>query len=130
MTKDMGTTDEAKTKAMLRAVRKAQSAMLLVVAVQVLGVVYLSVTEELSTPMMGIMLAIAAVYVGLWAWCKRNPLEASIVGLVVFVVIHAIEALLDPAALARGVVVIVGITAVLVWAVVGGMQHRKLARAQ
>jgi FtsH-binding integral membrane protein len=121
---------EVETKAMLRAVKKAQAAMSLVVAVQVLGVVYLLVTEELGTAMMVVMLAIAALYVGLWAWCKRNPLVASIVGLVVFVVVHVVEALIDPAALARGLVIIVGIVAALVWAVASGIEHRKLVREQ
>lgn len=115
---------------MLREVKKAQSAMLLVVAVQVLGVVYLLVTEELDMAMMVVMLVFAAVYVGLWAWCKRNPLAASIVALVVFVAVHVVEALIDPAALARGWVIIVGIIAALVWAVASGLEHRKLMRAR
>lgn len=46
----------------------------------------------------------------------------------VFVVVHLIEALIDPAALARGLVIIVAIVAVLSWAVACGMKHRKLAR--
>ena len=112
---------------MVREVKKAQSAMLLVVAVQVLGMVYLLVTGELDLTMAVVMLAFAAVYVGLWVWCRRDPLAASIVALVVFVVVHLIEALIDPAALARGLVIIVGIVAVLSWAVASGIRHRKLA---
>jgi FtsH-binding integral membrane protein len=120
--------EETDTKAMAVEVKKARSVMLLVVAVQVLGVVYLLVTEGLDTAMMVGMLAFAALYVGLWAWCKRNPLAASIVGLVVFVVVHLVEALIDPAALARGLVILVGIVAALVWAVASGVRHRKLGR--
>lgn len=111
-------------------VQKARAVMLLVVAVQVLGAVYLLVTEGLPTAMLVGMLAFAAVYVGLWAWCKRDPLAASIVGLVVFVVVHVIEAVIDPAALARGWVIVVGIVAALLWAVASGARHRKLAREQ
>lgn len=110
------------------AVKKAQAAMLLVVAVQVLGAVYLLVTEGLDAAMLIGMLAFAAVYVGLWAWCPRRPLAASLVGLVVFVLVHVVEALLDPAALARGLVIIVGIVAALVWAVANGLEHRRLVR--
>lgn len=116
--------DEAKTKAMLREVKKAQSVMLLVVTVQVLGMVYLLVTGELDATMTVVMLAFTSVYVGLWAWCKRDPLAASIVGLVVFVVVHAIEALIDPSALARGLVIIV----VRDGSVRSGLEHRKLVR--
>lgn len=111
-------------------IKKARAAMLLVVAVQVFGVVYLLLTEGLGPAMMAVMLAFAAVYVGLWAWCKRDPLAASIVGLVVFVVVHAVEAVIDPAALARGWVIIVGIIAVLVWAVANGLRHRTLVRGR
>ena len=122
--------NETEAKAMVRAVRKAQGAMLLVVTVQVIGMVYLQVTGELDTTMLAVMLPFTAVYVGLLAWCRRNPLAASIVGLVVFVVVHLVEALIDPSALVRGAVIIAVITAVLAWAVAGGLQHRKLARAQ
>lgn len=110
------------------AVKRAQIATLLVVAVQVLGAIYLLLTEGLDTAMLVVMLAFAAIYVGLWVWCRRNPLAASIVGLVVFVVVHLIEALIDPAALVRGLVIIVGIIAVLSWAVAGGLAQRKLER--
>lgn len=113
---------------MRSAVARTQAAALLVVAVQVLGVVYLSLTEGLDTAMMVGMLAFAAVYVGLWAWCPRNPLAASLVGLVVFVAVHVVEAVIDPAALERGLAIIVGIVAALVWAVASGLEHRKLVR--
>lgn len=104
--------------------------MLLVVTVQVFGVLYLWLTEGLSAAMMAVMLLFAAVYVGLWAWSPRKPLAASLVGLVVFVVVHAIEAVLDPAALARGLVIIAGITLVLAWAVAGGLAHRERVRGR
>jgi hypothetical protein len=110
------------------AVKKVQSVMLLIVAVQVLGMAYLLVTGELDTTMMAVMLPFTCVYVGLLVWCKRQPLASSIVGLVVFVVVHLIEALIDPAALERGLVIIVVLTAALVWAVRSGLEHRKLAQ--
>lgn len=120
----------SETKAMLLEIKKVQSAMLSIIAVQVFGMVYLLVTGELDLTMGVVMFAFTAVYVWLWAWCKRNPLAAAIVGLVVFVVVHLIEALIDPSALARGAVIIVALTAVLSWAVTCGMKHRKLAREQ
>lgn len=110
------------------AVKRARAAALLVVAVQVLGAVYLSLTEGLDTAMMVGMLAFAAVYVGLWAWCPHNPLAASLVGLLVFVLVHLVEAVIDPSALARGLVIIAVIVAALVWAVAGALEHRKLVR--
>lgn len=121
---------QSETKAMSREVKKVQSALLLVVVVQVFGMVYLWVTGELDTTMLIVMLAFTSVYVGLLAWSRRNPLAASIVGLVVFVVVHLIEALIDPSALVRGLVIIVCITAALAWGVASGVQHRKLAREQ
>jgi ABC-type xylose transport system permease subunit len=118
----------SETKAMVLEVKKVQSAMLSIIAVQVFGMVYLLVTGELDLTMGVVMFAFTAVYVGLWAWCHRNPLAAAIVGLVVFVVVHLIEALIDPSALARGAVIIVALTAALGWAVTCGIKHRKLAR--
>lgn len=126
----LGRSDEVAARALRIAVKRAQAAMLLVVTVQVFGVLYLWLTEGLSAAMMAVMLLFAAVYVGLWAWSPRKPLAASLVGLVVFVVVHAIEAVLDPAALARGLVIIVGITLVLAWAVAGGLAHRERVRGR
>lgn len=119
--------DETEARMSLE-VKKARRAMLLVVAVQVLGVAYLWATGELDMAMMAVMLVFAALYVGLWAWCERNPLAASIVGLVVFVVVHVAEALIDPSALARGLVIIVGLTGALVGAVASSVRHRNLVR--
>lgn len=102
--------------------------MLLIVAVQVFGAGYLWWTGELGVAMGVVMLTIAAFYAGLWAWCARDPLAASIVGLVVFVGVHVVEAVIDPAALARGIVVIVALTGALVGAVASGVRHRDLVR--
>jgi hypothetical protein len=75
------------------------------------------------------MFGIAAMFLGLAFWAKRNPLPAAIVGLVLYITVHLLDALADPTAIARGVLIKVIIVVVLVRAISAGAKHRALARA-
>lgn len=74
-------------------------------------------------------LGIAALYYGLWFWARRNPLPATLVGLVTYMSIIAINAAMDPATLIQGVLIKVIIIAVLIRGVRAGIQYRELQRA-
>jgi hypothetical protein len=71
---------------------------------------------------------IGAIFFGLYFWARKSPYPAAIVGLVVFVTVHLLDALVDPAALLRGIVVKVIVIAVLVNAIKAGARHRELLR--
>jgi len=47
---------------------------------------------------------LGAVFFGLWAWAKSKPLAASVSGLVLFVLAHAVATILNPVNLVFGLV--------------------------
>ncbi|HPF37357.1 MAG TPA: zinc ribbon domain-containing protein [Phycisphaerae bacterium] len=71
---------------------------------------------------------VGALFFGLYLWSRRSPFPAAVVGLVVFVSLHLLEALADPASIYRGVIVKVIIIAILIGAVKAGVRHRELKR--
>jgi hypothetical protein len=73
---------------------------------------------------------IAAIFFGLYIWARKKPFPAAIVGLVVFLTVHLLDALADPKALARGIIVKIIIVLVLARAVSAGAKYRKLLRQQ
>jgi hypothetical protein len=76
------------------------------------------------------VLGIAAVFWGLFLWARRNPLPAAIVGLIVFISIHALDAVLDPRTLAHGIFMKIIVIAVLSRAISAGVKHRRLLEEQ
>lgn len=58
------------------------------------------------------------VFIGLFFWARRSPLPALMTALVLFVTVHVADAVLDPAALYRGIVMKV----VVVLALLGGIR--------
>lgn len=61
-------------------------------------------------------------------WAGRNPLPASIVGLVLFVTFVVADALASPATLIQGAIIKIFIIAVLAKAVSAGVRHRQLKK--
>ncbi len=78
---------------------------------------------------LAINLVLAAIYAGLAIWARVNPLPAAIVGLVLFVSVHVISAVIDPMSIAQGIIVKIIIVVVLVKAIQAGVKYRQL-RAQ
>jgi hypothetical protein len=71
-------------------------------------------------------LVLAAIYVGLGLWARRNPLPAAIVGLVLFVTMIAVGAILDPTSIAQGIIVKVVVVVALAKAIHAGVKYRQL----
>lgn len=120
--------DAIEAEGLLLQVKQAQTAMLLVAGVQLLSAVFLLMTNQIDTTIMVVMLGIGAGYVGLWAWCKSNPLAASIVGLVVFLSLHATEAIVDPSTIYKGLIVKIIVITILARAIGAGIKHREFVR--
>lgn len=59
-------------------------------------------------------LGLAAVMLGLWVWAKRASFMAIVSATAVFAAVHILNAMLDPATIAQGVIVKV-IVAVFLW---------------
>lgn len=122
--------DTAEAEVMLLEVKKAQGALAVVAGLQLLGAVFMFVSKSVDGTTFAVMLGIAAVFAGLWAWAKSNPLAASIAGLVVFVTVHGADAVVDPKALLNGIVVKVIVVVVLGRAIGAGIKHREFTRSR
>jgi hypothetical protein len=120
--------DEIEADGMLLEVKKAQGAMLVVAVVQMIAVLFLTMTAALDGVTTVVMLLIAGVFFGLWVWAKHNPLAAAIVGLVVFLSLHLADAIVDPTALLRGIVLKIIVIAILGRAIAAGIKHREFVR--
>lgn len=52
-----------------------------------------------------VMMALAAVFFGLWLWSKKAPFAALLTTLIVFVTFHLVDAVIDPLSLLRGILI-------------------------
>lgn len=69
--------------------------------------------------------AIAGLFAALAVWAMRAPLIASAIGLVVFVLLHVLEAVADPTSIYKGILMKVIVVAVLVGAIRTALKHRE-----
>lgn len=67
----------------------------------------MSRTVEGANPgvVLAVMLTLSAVFFGLWIWAKASPFPALLTTLIVFVTFHLVDAVIDPFALLRGIVI-------------------------
>ena len=71
-------------------------------------------------------LGLSALYLGLWAWAKRNAFAASAIALSLFVTVIVVSAVLDPKSLMQGFLVKIFFTLALVKAISAAARARKL----
>src|SRR5215470_452273 len=69
------------------------------------------------TMLLAVNIGLGFVYLGLWWWAKRNAPTATIVALILFITVHAVNAFIDPTTIAQGVIVKIAVIAALVAAV-------------
>ena len=123
---------------MKKQAKKAAGALLAVAIIQVIfGTVVLmaprlmeqAIDVEIDPTAYVFVYGIGVVFFGLYLWARRAPFPAAIVGLVLFLSIHLLDAVADPRAIARGILVKVIIVVVLVKAIQAGGRHRQLLKA-
>lgn len=88
----------------------------------------MSANPGLGKMLIGINAALAAAYIGLAVWSRKSPLPPAIIGLSIFVAIHALNAIADPATIPQGLIMKVIVISVLVRAIIGALQCRKIER--
>ena len=74
------------------------------------GLFIFMTTRETLAPVaaqitLAILLGLAAFYFGLWIWAKKSPFAALLTALLVFVSVHLLDIVLEPANLFRGIIV-------------------------
>ena len=92
-----------------------------------LGGLLFGVVQQ-SMLIFAINLVLAGVQTGLWLWSKKNLLPAAVTSLVLFVSIHLLDAITDPASIFRGIIMKVLFIAALVQAIRAGLSARTLLR--
>jgi len=118
---------------MLRKQAGKASTMLFVVAVlQLAGVALLYVllegkvsADDLRTLVVA-NVVLAAIFGGLGVWARSSPLPAAIVGLVLYLTVHAFAAVADPTSIVQGIIVKIIIIAGLVKAIQAGSKYKEL----
>lgn len=120
--------------------KSAAGALLLVAILQVLFgtlVIFVlrgstrpgAIETGVSIPILALSVyGIGAIFFALYFWARRNPYPAAIVGLLFFITVHLLDALADPAALFRGLIVKIVFIAILVKAIRAGTRHRDLLK--
>jgi len=84
------------------------------------------VEPNLPETLLVVNFVLAAIYASLGFWARANPLPAAIVGLVLFISVMVLNAVLDPTTIAQGVIVKVIVIVVLSKAIQAGAKHRKM----
>ena len=114
--------------------KKSKTALLIVAIIQtIVGLLMFGVAKsslqagQSFPPVLFITIfGIAAIYFGLYAWARHQPLAAAIVGFTLFVTLHVLDAIADPTQLARGIFMKIIIAAMLVQAIQAGIKYRRL----
>ncbi|MGC3970787.1 MAG: hypothetical protein QM775_26670 [Pirellulales bacterium] len=78
----------------------------------------------------GILFGIAGAFWALALWSRKSPLPASIVGLVLYVSLHVLDAVVDPTTIAKGFIMKIFIIVLLVQAIQAGLKYRQFAASQ
>lgn len=115
--------------------KKAAGALLAVAIIQAAFgalVIFVILPKDIPAQTRNVLMVsvfgIAAVFFALYFWARRQPLPASIVGLVLFITVHLLDAIQDPTALARGLIMKIIIIVMLVNAIQAGVKYRQLQR--
>lgn len=89
---------------------------------------FFAMRNEPGGPLTGaIMGGVGAIFIGLAVWARSSPLPAAIVGLSIYGSLLLVDAIFDPASLARGVIIKIIIIGMLVQAIQAGMKYKKLS---
>ena len=98
--------DEFSLEGYDKSIRNARTALFVVAGVQLLfGIIYgLAQGNEEAMPIMIVAIVIAAIFFGLGMWTKSKPYTAILTGLILFIALHILEAVVDPASIVRGII--------------------------
>jgi len=77
--------------------------------------------------LLGVNIALAAIYLGLFYWARRNALAATVTALILFITVYAISAVLEPKTLYQGILIKILFVAALAGAISAAQRERRLA---
>lgn len=107
--------------------RSGANALLAVTLLELVGtsVMFFVVAPRPPEPLeLAFAYGIVAVFAGLHVWARSNPYPACITGLGLYITMHALAALADPASLVRGIIVKVIVVGLLIKAITSIQRYR------
>lgn len=124
------------SESLRKQMKSAFGALLAVAIVQTLATLLVAVAaanfngpDKAAMTITAVVIGVIAIgFYGLAFWARKAPLPAAITGLSVLVTLWAIDALLDPTAIVRGIILKVIVIVLLIRAINAGLTHRRLAR--
>jgi hypothetical protein len=78
------------------------------------------------TLLLVINVALGLLYLGMWAYARKNPLAAAMIALLTFVTVHVVNAILEPKTIVQGIFVKILFVAALIGAVRAAFEARRL----
>lgn len=114
------------------ALDKARNGIFIVGALYVVGGMLMSALSSMQGTgedvglIMGVNIALALIHVGLGIWAKKAPLAAAVTAMVLFITVHLVNAILDPATIVQGILIKVIFISVLISAIKAGLEAKKL----
>ncbi|MDD4891279.1 MAG: zinc ribbon domain-containing protein [Phycisphaerae bacterium] len=114
--------------------KKAVGALAAVAILQTIGAIIIfallqnnPAASSQAGAILAVMLVLAAIFAALSFWARSSPLPAAIVGLVLFVTVHLIDAVASGGVtLAQGIIVKIIVIVVLIRAIQAGVKHKEL----
>lgn len=79
-----------------------------------------------NTVQLAVNVLLVLCYFGLWMWAKTSPMPATLAALILFVTLMAVNAVIEPKTLVRGIIVKVLIIAFLVKAVDSARKYQRM----
>lgn len=124
------------SQALGKQVKKAAQALLVVAVIQSLGAIVFTLMmshapaarQAQSLPGLVVLYVIASLFWALYIWACWQPLPAAITGIIFFVSLHLLDAMINPASLASGIIIKVMVIAMFIKAIDAGLKCRKLER--
>ena len=116
---------------------RASKALLAVTILQLLFGTILILTLPIRTPTgepvdkLPVLVSVFGIGIGFallsW-WARSAPLPAAVVGLIAFITVHGLDAVVDPTAIVRGIVVKIIVIVVLAQAISAALKHQRLKK--
>jgi hypothetical protein len=85
-------------------------------------------TSDGKAILLGTNFGLLAIHIGLWVWARTAPFPAAVVALVLFVTVHAVNAVLEPESIYKGIVIKIIFLVVLIKAVQAGHKANQMRR--
>ena len=112
-------------------VRKATNSLYVLAAFTVvMGIIYYAATAEYANPLSVLTtnLVLAAIYLGLALWSKKQAVAAILSGLILFSVIQVVNMIVDPSTIVKGIIVKVAVIIYLIKGVQSAFDAQKIKK--